>query len=165
VRSVKEQAHNDTSKSTGDWNSHDPGEDEETDSLPVDGLEGTVAETNTNCGSSDTHRCGDWEGILGEDEDGNSGTHLHGATSRWGMVCDLVTHDLHDVVTIGDKAKGDGGREDSELPDWNRLLGGRCVTSLPCGVDDSPWTNRVTNIIGTVSKKEAVQAVITWTKE
>ena len=58
-----------------------------------------------------------------EDEDGDSGAHLHGATSARRVVGDLVTHNydtisecskedaddmeltLHDVVAIGDKAQ------------------------------------------------------------
>jgi len=152
VRSVEEQTHEDTTECTGDWNSHDPGQNEETNSLPVYSLEGTIAETNTDGCSSDAHGCRNWERVLGEEEDGDGGTHLHRATSGWRVICDLVTHDLHDVVTIGDETERNGGRENSELPDWDRLLGGSCVTSLPCRVDDGPWTDRVTDIIGTVSE-------------
>ena len=39
------------------------------------------------------------------------------------MVGDLVTHDLHDVVAIGDEAEGDGQREHRKLPEWDRRLG------------------------------------------
>ena len=81
MRSVEDQSHDDTCEGTGDWNSGDPRDDQESDSLPVDGLVGTVAKTNTDGGTSDAHGGGNWEGELGEDEDGDGGTHLHGATS------------------------------------------------------------------------------------
>lgn len=68
------------------------------------------------------------------------------------MVGDLVTHNLHDVVAIGDETKRDGGRENGELPDWDRSLRLGSVASVPGTVDDSPGTDRVTDIIGTVSE-------------
>lgn len=55
VRRVEEQPHEDTTDGSSNGDSHDPGEDEETDSLPVHGLDGTVAETNTDGGTSDAH--------------------------------------------------------------------------------------------------------------
>jgi hypothetical protein len=65
---------------TGNGDGHDPGEDEETHSLPVDGLDGSVAQTDTDGGAGDAHGGGHGQGVLREDEDGESGTHFHGAT-------------------------------------------------------------------------------------
>jgi hypothetical protein len=126
VRSVEDNAHGQTTNSTGDRDGHDPGEDEETNSLPVDSLDGSVAETDTNGSTSDAHGSRDRERVLREDQDGESGTHLHRATcdelasvgqveeqvehtSARRVVGDLVTHDLHDVVTVGDQTKRQGG--------------------------------------------------------
>jgi hypothetical protein len=93
MRSIEEETHEHTGQSSGNRDSHDPGEQEETDSVEVDGLEGTVAESDTDGGTGDTHGGGDGERVLGEDEDGESGTHLHGTTSTGRVVGDLVTHD------------------------------------------------------------------------
>lgn len=98
MRGVKCKTHQTTTDETGDWNGHDPGEEQETHSLPVDGLVGTVAKTDTDSGTSDTHGSGDWELVDGENENGDGGTHLHGGTTGWRVVSDLVTHDLHDVL-------------------------------------------------------------------
>ena len=78
MRSIKSQGHEASADETGNGNSHDPGEEQEAESLPVDGLEGTVAETNTNSCAGDAHGSRDGESILREDEDGDGGTHLHG---------------------------------------------------------------------------------------
>jgi hypothetical protein len=73
-------------------------------------------------------------------------------TSAGRVVSDLVTHDLHDVVTVGDETKRQSGRQDSQLPDRNGSLGGGGFAGVPCTVDDSPGTDSVTNIVGTVSE-------------
>jgi hypothetical protein len=75
------------------WRGTYPGEEQETNTLPVDSLEGSVAETDTDGGTGDTHGGGHWQLVLREDEDGDGGTHFHGGTTRWGVVGDLVTHD------------------------------------------------------------------------
>jgi hypothetical protein len=80
MRSVEDDTHGQTTNGTGNGDGHDPREDKETDSLPVDGLEGTVAETDSDGGTSDAHGGGDGERVLREDQDGESGTHFHGAT-------------------------------------------------------------------------------------
>lgn len=52
-------------------NLHDPGEEQESHTLPVDGFESPVAETDTDCGTGDAHGCGDGKFVLREDEDGD----------------------------------------------------------------------------------------------
>lgn len=52
-------------------NLHDPGEEQEAHTLPVDGFESSVAETDTDCGTGDAHGCGDGKFVLREDEDGD----------------------------------------------------------------------------------------------
>jgi hypothetical protein len=59
---------------------------------------------------------------------------------------------LHDVVTIENETKGDGERKDSKLPEWDWGLGLSSLSSVPGTVDDSPWTDRVTDIVSTVSE-------------
>lgn len=93
MRSVNKQTHQATTNGAGDGNGHDPGEKEEAHTLEVDSLEGTVAETDADGGTGDTHGGGDGEGVLGEDEDGEGSAHLHGGTTAGGVVGDLVTHD------------------------------------------------------------------------
>jgi hypothetical protein len=80
VRSVKDDTHGETTDGTSDRDGHDPGKDEETNSLPVNGLDGTVAETDTDGGTSDAHGGRDGERVLREDQDSESSTHFHGAT-------------------------------------------------------------------------------------
>lgn len=74
-------------------------------------------------------------------------------TSAGRVVGDLVTHDLHDVVAVGDETERQGGGQNSELPDGDRSLGLGGVTGAPGRVDDSPGSDSVTNIVGTVSKR------------
>jgi hypothetical protein len=85
VGRVEDDAHGYTADGAGNGDGHDPGEDEETDSLPVDGFDSAVAKTDTNGGASDAHGGRDGERVLREDEHGERGTHFHGAT--W---CKLV---------------------------------------------------------------------------
>jgi len=150
--SVEEESHEHARERTGNRDSSDPRKCQETDSVEVDGLEGTVAESDTDGSTSDTHGGRDGEGVLRKDEDGQGGTHFHGTTSGWRVVGDLVTHDLHDVVSVGDETDRDGSGKDSELPDGNggfSLSGG---TGRPSTVDNSPRTDRVSDIVGTVSE-------------
>ena len=123
VGSVEHNGAGDTTNGTSDGNCHDPGEDQETNSLPVDRLKSTVAKTDTNGGTSNAHGCGDGQRVLRKDEDSKSGTHLHGATSAGRVVGDLVTHDLHDVVAVGDETERKSSGENSKLPDGNGGLG------------------------------------------
>jgi hypothetical protein len=69
------------------------------------------------------------------------------------MVGDLVTHDLHDVVTVCDEAERQGSGENSQLPDGDGSLGLGGVSGGPGRVDDSPGTDSVTDIVGTVSER------------
>ncbi len=153
VGSVEDDTHGKTTNGTGDGNGHDPGEDKETNSLPVDSLDSPVAETDTDGSTSDAHGCRDRERVLGEDQDGEGSTHLHRATTRRRVVGDLVTHDLHDVVTVGDQTKRKSGREDSKLPDGDGSFGLSGITGVPGRVDDSPGTDSITDIVGTVSER------------
>jgi hypothetical protein len=68
------------------------------------------------------------------------------------VVSDLVTHDLHDVVAVCDETKRERGGENSKLPDGDRSRGRRGLASVPGAVDDSPRTDSVTDIVGTVSE-------------
>ena len=153
MRSVDEETHDATSQGTGNGDGHEPTESKETNSLPVNSLIGTVAETNTNGGTSDAHGGGNGELVLGEDKDSDGSGQLHGATTRRRVVGDLVTHDLHDVEAVGDETDGKGTGEDSQLPDGDGggLVDGK--TGGPGLVDGSPGTSRVTDIVGTVGER------------
>jgi hypothetical protein len=153
VRSVEDNAHGKTTDGTGDGDGHDPREDKETNTLPVDSLDGTVAETDTDGGTSDAHGRRYRERVLREDEDGEGSTHFHGATTRRRVVGDLVTHDLHDVVAVGDETKRQSSGEDGQLPNRNGSLGLGGVTGVPGRVDNSPRTDSVTDIVGAVSER------------
>lgn len=55
MRSVENESHENTTKGSGNGDGHDPRKDQETDSLPVDGLVGTVAKSDSDSGTGDTH--------------------------------------------------------------------------------------------------------------
>lgn len=80
MRSVEDDTHGQTTDGTGDGDRHDPGEDEKTNSLPVDGLDGSIAETDTDGSTGNAHGGRDRKGVLREDQDSERGTHFHGAT-------------------------------------------------------------------------------------
>lgn len=152
MRAVEQDAHGATTNKTSDRNSHEPRENQKTNSLPVNSLEGTVAQTNTDGSASDAHGSRDREGVLREDEDGDGSTKFHGGTTRRRVVGDLVTHDLHDVVSVGDETNADGQRHDGNLPhgDGSLLLGS--LTGRPGGVHDGPGTDGVTDIVGAMGE-------------
>jgi hypothetical protein len=98
VRGVESKSHEASTDKTGDGDGHDPREDEQENSLPVNSLEAAVAKTDTDGGTGDTHGGRDRELVLGEDKNGDSGTHLHGGTTRRRVVGDLVTHNCEELV-------------------------------------------------------------------
>jgi hypothetical protein len=69
------------------------------------------------------------------------------------VVSDLVAHDLHDVVAVGDETKRQGSGQNSELPDGNGSLRLGGATGAPSTVDDGPGTDSVTDIVGTVGER------------
>ena len=98
---VEEDAHNDAAERSGNGDRGDPRDDEQRDPLPVDGLEGAVAEANADGGARDAHRGRDGERELREDEHGDGGAHLHGAATTGGVVGDLVAHDCWNMLAGG----------------------------------------------------------------
>ena len=80
VRRIEDNAHGKTTDGTSNRDGHDPRKDQETNSLPVDSLEATVAQADTDGGTSDAHGCGYGKRVLREDEDSERSTHFHGAT-------------------------------------------------------------------------------------
>ena len=88
-----------------------------------------------------------------KDENGKSSSHFHGTSSGWRVVGDLVTHNLHDVVTVGNETDGDGSGKNGELPDGYRSFGGGGISGRPGRVNDSPRTDRVSDIVGTVGER------------
>lgn len=69
------------------------------------------------------------------------------------MVGNLVAHDLHDVVAVCDETNRNGGREDGKLPDRDGSVLGRGLAVHPGVVNHRPRSDRVTNIVGAVSKR------------
>jgi len=98
VGGVESKSHETSTDKTGDGDSHDPREDEQENSLPVNSLDAAVAKTDTDGGTGDTHGSRDGELVLGEDKDSDSGTHLHGRATRRRVVGDLVTHNYCALV-------------------------------------------------------------------
>ena len=69
------------------------------------------------------------------------------------MVGDLVTHDLHDVVSISDETKADGQGNNSNLPQLDGDLGLAGLAGAPGRVHGGPDTDSVTDIVGTVGER------------
>lgn len=69
------------------------------------------------------------------------------------MVGELVTHDLHDVVSVCDETKADGEGHDRNLPKRNVLLRLNSLAGLPCAVHASPDTDGISDIVGAVSER------------
>lgn len=78
MRRINDETHQTPTNGASNGNGHDPGEEQEANTLEVDCPQITIAQTDTDGGTSDTHGCGDGQGELGEDEDGDGGTHFHG---------------------------------------------------------------------------------------
>ena len=93
VRSIEEETHKHTAEGTSDRDRHDPGGDEQADTLPVDSLVSAVAEADADGSTGDAHGGRNGEGELRENQDSDSCAHFHAAAARWGVVGDLVTHD------------------------------------------------------------------------
>lgn len=91
--SVEGDAHKNTTDETGDGDGHDPGEEQEADTLPVDGFEGAVAEAHADRRAGDAHRGRHGQLVLREDQDGDGRAHFHGRAAGGGVVGDLVAHD------------------------------------------------------------------------
>lgn len=71
----------------------------------------------------------------------------------WGSDKDVKEKlTLHDVVAIGDQTNTDSQGQNGKLPNLYLSLGRGRAASLPCGVDDGPGTDRVSNVVGAVCK-------------
>jgi hypothetical protein len=101
MRRIQKQRHRDSAQSSSNRNSHDPSRHEQADTLPIDGLVGSVAEANTHRGAGDAHGGRDGEGELREDEDGDGGAHFHAAAARGGVVGDFVAHNCKGLLLVG----------------------------------------------------------------
>lgn len=93
MRGINEKTHQTSTNGAGDGDGHDLGEQQETETLEVDSLQGTVTETDADGGTGDIHRGRDGEGVLGEDEDGEGGAYLYRGTAArrdWRVVVILL---------------------------------------------------------------------------
>lgn len=60
VRSIEGEAHSASSNETCRRNRDEPTQDDQKNTLPVDRPQATVAQSNTDSSSSDTHGGGNW---------------------------------------------------------------------------------------------------------
>lgn len=82
MRGVDDDAHEAARQRSGNRDGEDPACEQKTNSLPVDGPDPAVAETDTDGRAGDTHGGGDGELVLGEYEDGDGCAEFHGAAWR-----------------------------------------------------------------------------------
>ena len=66
------------------------------------------------------------------------------------MVGDLVAHDLHDVVAVGDEAEADGQRDDGDLPERHVGFRRDGLARRPCAVHAGPDADGVADVVGAV---------------
>lgn len=152
MRRIQEQPHQHTRQSPRDRNGHNPRQQKQTHTLKVHRLQRPIAQPNTDRRASDTHTRRDRQRELRKDQHRDRRSHLHGAPSTRRMVCDLVAHDLHDVIPIRDQAHRNREGEHSDLPERHRRLGFGDIAGLPGRVDDSPGSDRVAYVVGTVGE-------------
>ncbi|KAJ6015964.1 hypothetical protein N7540_010555 [Penicillium herquei] len=88
VRGINEKTHQTFTNSASNGDGHNPGEQQEAETLEINSLQGTVAETAADGGTD-----GDGEGVLGEDEDGEGGAYLYGGATARRVVGNLVPYD------------------------------------------------------------------------
>lgn len=69
------------------------------------------------------------------------------------MIGNLVSHDFHNVETVGAQPERNGQGENGELPRLDGEFGGSGITGFPSGVNDSPRSDRVSDIVGTVGER------------
>lgn len=117
MRRVQRHNHQQTRDQTSTRQGDDPTAEDETDLLPVDGLEVEVAERNTNGGTSQTLCSGDGESETGSEEDSDGGTKFHGETTGGGDLSDLVAEGAHDVVSVDPETEAEEETGDNEDPD------------------------------------------------
>jgi len=123
VGSVEDDAHQAAGKRSNDWDSEDPTKEDPAKSAPVDRAQVTIAQRNTHGSTSNAHGSGYGETILRGKDNGDGSAKFHGETTRGGVEGDLVTEDLHDVVTIGSETENNHGTTEGEGPDGNGGLG------------------------------------------
>lgn len=77
VGGINEKTHETAAEGASNRDSHDPGEQQETNTLPVDSAQLSVAKTDTDGGTGDTHGGRDGKRVLGEDQNSDSSAKLH----------------------------------------------------------------------------------------
>lgn len=97
---VQRHDHEQTRNQTSTRQSDDPTREDETDLLPVDGLEVEVAERDTDGGARQALCGGDGKGQTRGQEDSDGGTELHGETTGRRDLCDLVSERANHVVAV-----------------------------------------------------------------
>lgn len=151
MRGVDNYTHQAAGDNTGDGKSQDPASVTPDDHAPVEGLEVTVAESDTHGSTDDTLGCGDGNSETGGHDDSNSGAKLHGETTGRRMEGQAVTQVAHDVVTISPETNDNTGSTVGKDPDRNRRL--LCDgTRIPDQKDGGKRTDGVRYVIGTVSE-------------
>jgi hypothetical protein len=112
----------------------------------LDRLEVTVAERDTNGGTGDAHGGRDGKTVLGSENDGDGGSELHRETTGGRVEGDLVTEDLHDVVTVRGETDDDHDTSVGENPDGDGRLAARDLAGTPDMVDYCKRPNSVRDV-------------------
>ena len=152
VRSIEEETHNHPRQGPSNRDSQDPRQQQQANTLKVDGLDGAIAQSHPDGGARDTHGGRHGQRELRKDKHGDGRAHLHGAAPAGRVVRDLVAHDLHDVVTISDQSRRDGEGEHCKLPEGHGRLGPGGVARAPGCVDNGPGADRVADVVSAVRK-------------
>ena len=100
MRRIDEQSHQDSTQRARDGNRHDPRQQQQPDSLEVDGLERAIAQSHADGSARDAHGGRHRQRVLREDEHRDGGSHFHRTTATRRVVGDLVAHDYISLVHI-----------------------------------------------------------------
>jgi len=86
MRRVQKQSHQHSCQRPSNRDRHDPCEQQQAHSLPIDSLERAIAKTDADGGAGDAHGCRDGKSVLREEENGDGGAKFHGGTAGGGVV-------------------------------------------------------------------------------
>lgn len=93
MRRIQNQPHQTSGQRSCNGDRHDPSQSQQSHPLPVDGLEGAIAQTDPDSRACNAHGRRHGQLVLTEDKDCNGGAQFHRAPTAGRVVGDLITHD------------------------------------------------------------------------
>jgi hypothetical protein len=149
---VGNDTHEDSGNETSKRDGENPSKVTPGNHSPVDGLDGSVTQTDGDNGTDNALGGGDGQVETGGHDGGDGGAKLHGETSRGGLHGHLVTKVGHEVVSVSPQTNDKGARSVDQDPHGHiGLLSG--LVGGPDLVDGGQGTDSVGDIVRTVGKR------------